>query len=224
MPREKGGRYVNLLLADDEPLMLQVIKAYFIKEGFQTFLAQDGEEAINLFYQHKIDLAILDWMMPKRSGIEVCREIKKMGRTKVLLLTAKGNVDDEFLALQSGADDFVRKPFDPRILLLRAQKLLQLGAKMTFGDLTVDLEAQKVYRNGNDVQATHKEFELMKYLALNKGQIITRKMLLDQVWGMDYYGEERTVDTHVRRLREKIGERRIKTYRGMGYSLVEDNE
>ncbi|BFT72810.1 response regulator transcription factor [Paenibacillus sp. P36] len=215
---------MNLLLADDEPLMLQVIKAYFIKEGFQTFLAQDGEEAINLFYQHKIDLAILDWMMPKRSGIEVCREIKKVGRTKVLLLTAKGNVDDEFLALQSGADDFVRKPFDPRILLLRAQKLLQLGAKMTLGDLIVDLDAQKVYRNGNDVQATHKEFELMKYLALNKGQIITRKMLLDQVWGMDYYGEERTVDTHVRRLREKIGERRIKTYRGMGYSLVEDNE
>lgn len=215
---------MNLLLADDEPLMLQVIKAYFMKEGFQTFLAQDGEEAINLFYHHKIDLAILDWMMPKRSGIEVCREIKKMGRTKVLLLTAKGNVDDEFLALQSGADDFVRKPFDPRILLLRAQKLLQLGASMTFGDLTVDLDAQKVYRDGNDVQATHKEFELMKYLALNKGQIITRKMLLDQVWGLDYYGEERTVDTHVRRLREKIGEGRIKTYRGMGYSLVADDE
>lgn len=215
---------MNLLLADDEPLMLQVIKAYFKKEGFQTFLAQDGEEAINLFYHHKIDLAILDWMMPKRSGIEVCREIKKMGRTKVLLLTAKGNVDDEFLALQSGADDFVRKPFDPRILLLRAQKLLQLGAKMTFGDLTVDLDAQKVYREGNDVQATHKEFELVKYLALNKGQIITRKMLLDQVWGLDYYGEERTVDTHIRRLREKIGEGRIKTYRGMGYSLVGGDE
>jgi DNA-binding response OmpR family regulator len=215
---------MNLLLADDEPLMLQVIKAYFMKEGFHTFLAQDGEEAINLFYQHKIDLAILDWMMPKRSGIEVCREIKKMGRTKVLLLTAKGNVDDEFLALQSGADDFVRKPFDPRILLLRAQKLLQLGAKMTFGDLTVDLDAQKVYRDGNDVQATHKEYELVKYLAQNKGQIITRKMLLDQVWGLDYYGEERTVDTHVRRLREKIGEGRIKTYRGMGYSLVTDDE
>ncbi|MZQ81322.1 response regulator [Paenibacillus sp. 5J-6] len=215
---------MNLLLADDEPLMLQVIKAYFMKEGFHTFLAQDGEEAINVFYQHKIDLAILDWMMPKRSGIEVCREIKKMGRTKVLLLTAKGNVDDEFLALQSGADDFVRKPFDPRILLLRAQKLLQLGAKMTFGDLTVDLDAQKVYRDGNDVQATHKEFELVKYLAQNKGQIITRKMLLDQVWGLDYYGEERTVDTHVRRLREKIGEGRIKTYRGMGYSLVADDE
>jgi DNA-binding response OmpR family regulator len=215
---------MNLLLADDEPLMLQVIKAYFMKEGFQTFLAQDGEEAINLFYHHKIDLAILDWMMPKRSGLEVCREIKKMGRTKVLLLTAKGNVDDEFLALQSGADDFVRKPFDPRILLLRAQKLLQLGASMTFGDLTVDLNAQKVYRDGNDVQATHKEFELVKYLALNKGQIITRKMLLDQVWGLDYYGEERTVDTHVRRLREKIGEGRIKTYRGMGYSLVADDE
>ncbi|MFD0693698.1 response regulator transcription factor [Paenibacillus sp. GCM10027628] len=210
---------MNLLLADDEQLMLQILKAYFLKEGFQILLAQDGEEALDHFYNNHIDLAILDWMMPKRNGIEICQEIKKTSRTKVLLLTAKGNPEDEFLALKSGADDYVRKPFDPRILILRAKKLLQLASKISIGDVTIDLEGQKVYRGGEDVLATHKEFQLMKYLVINKGQIVTRKMLLDQVWGFDYFGEERTVDTHIRRLREKIGEHRIKTYRGMGYCL-----
>ncbi|NOV04778.1 response regulator transcription factor [Paenibacillus planticolens] len=215
---------MNLLLADDETLMLQILKAYFVKEGFNVLLAQDGEEAIDLFYNHKVDLAILDWMMPNRSGIEVCQEMKKTSRTKVLLLTAKGGSDDEFLALQSGADDYLRKPFDPRILLLRAKKLLNLTSKTIIGDLTVDMEAQKIYRAGKDVLATNKEFELMKYLIANKGHIVTRKMLLDQVWGFDYFGEERTVDTHIRRLREKIGEHRIVTYRGMGYCLEDRHE
>ncbi|UKS23836.1 response regulator transcription factor [Paenibacillus sp. HWE-109] len=215
---------MNLLLADDETLMLQILKAYFVKDGFNVLLAQDGEEAIDLFYTHKVDLAILDWMMPKRSGIEVCQEMKKSSRTKVLLLTAKGDPDDEFLALQSGADDYLRKPFDPRILRLRAQKLLNLTAKSVIGDLTVDMEAQKIYRGGKDIQATNKEFELMRYLVVNKGHIVTRKMLLDQVWGFDYFGEERTVDTHIRRLREKIGEHWIKTHRGMGYCLEDSHE
>ncbi|GGA02569.1 DNA-binding response regulator [Paenibacillus marchantiophytorum] len=215
---------MNLLLADDETLMLQILKAYFVKDGFNVLLAQDGEEAIDLFYTHKVDLAILDWMMPKRSGIEVCQEMKKTSRTKVLLLTAKGDPDDEFLALQSGADDYLRKPFDPRILRLRAQKLLNLTAKSVIGDLTVDMEAQKIYRGGKDIQATNKEFELMRYLVVNKGQIVTRKMLLDQVWGFDYFGEERTVDTHIRRLREKIGEHWIRTHRGMGYCLEDSHE
>lgn len=215
---------MNLLIADDETLMLQILKAYFVKEGFNVLLAQDGEEAIDLFYNHKVDLAILDWMMPKRSGIEVCQEVKKTRRTKVLLLTAKGDPDDEFLALQSGADDYLRKPFDPRILLLRAKKLLNLTSKTVMGDLTLDMEAQKIYRAGKDVLATHKEFELMRYLVINKGHILTRKMLLDQVWGFDYFGEERTVDTHIRRLREKIGEHWIITYRGMGYCLEDRHE
>ncbi|SHN79830.1 MULTISPECIES: response regulator transcription factor [unclassified Paenibacillus] len=215
---------MNLLLADDEPLMLQILKAYFVKEGFQVFLAEDGEAALNLFYNNQIDLAVLDWMMPGRSGVEVCREIKRTSRAKVLLLTAKGESDDEFLALKAGADDYLRKPFDSRILLLRVKKLLQLSSKIIVGELTVDLEGQKVYRRGVDVGATHKEFELMKVLGMNKGQIVTRKILLDQVWGFDYFGEERTVDTHIRRLREKIGEDSIKTYRGMGYCLEDQDE
>ncbi|OAX45362.1 response regulator transcription factor [Paenibacillus sp. AD87] len=215
---------MNLLLADDEPLMLQILKAYFVKEGFQVFLAEDGEAALNLFYNNQIDLAVLDWMMPGRSGVEVCREIKRTSRAKVLLLTAKGESDDEFVALKAGADDYLRKPFDSRILLLRVKKLLQLSSKIIVGELTVDLEGQKVYRRGVDVGATHKEFELMKVLGMNKGQIVTRKILLDQVWGFDYFGEERTVDTHIRRLREKVGEDSIKTYRGMGYCLEDQDE
>lgn len=215
---------MNLLLADDEPLMLQILKAYFVKEGFQVFLAEDGEAALNLFYNNQIDLAVLDWMMPGRSGVEVCREIKRTSRAKVLLLTAKGESDDEFVALKAGADDYLRKPFDSRILLLRVKKLLQLSSKIMVGELTVDLEGQKIYRRGVDVGATHKEFELMKVLGMNKGQIVTRKILLDQVWGFDYFGEERTVDTHIRRLREKIGEDSIRTYRGMGYCLEDQNE
>ncbi|QHW33580.1 response regulator transcription factor [Paenibacillus rhizovicinus] len=212
---------MNLLLADDEPLMLQILNAYFTKEGFRTHLAEDGEAALDHFYNHKIDMAVLDWMMPKRSGIEVCQEIKRNSRTKVMLLTAKGDADDEFAALKSGADDYLRKPFDPRILLLRVQKLLQLEARVLLGELTVDLDARKIYRAGKDVSATHKEFELMRYLIVNRGQIVSRKTLLDHVWGFDYFGEERTVDTHIRRLREKIGDRWIRTYRGMGYCLEE---
>ncbi|HBU84622.1 MAG TPA: DNA-binding response regulator [Paenibacillus sp.] len=215
---------MNLLIADDEPLMLQILKAYFVKEGFQVFLAEDGEAALELFYNNQVDLAVLDWMMPGRSGVEVCREIKRTSRAKVLLLTAKGESDDEFVALKAGADDYLRKPFDSRILLLRVKKLLQLSSKIIVGELTVDLDGQKIYRRGVDVGATHKEFELMKVLGMNKGQIVTRKILLDQVWGFDYFGEERTVDTHIRRLREKIGEDSIKTYRGMGYCLEDQDE
>lgn len=215
---------MQVLIADDEPQMLHILKSYFVKEGLEVLLAQDGEEALELFYAHKIDLAILDWMMPKMSGVEVCREIKRISKTKVLLLTAKGGQDDEFTALKSGADDYVRKPFDPRVLLIRTRKLLQITAKITIGDLIIDLEGQKIYRRGEDVQATNKEFHLMKYLAQHQGQIVSRNMLLDHVWGFDYFGDERTVDTHIRRLREKIGEDQIRTYRGMGYSLDTNDE
>ncbi|SFD78161.1 DNA-binding response regulator, OmpR family, contains REC and winged-helix (wHTH) domain [Paenibacillus catalpae] len=210
---------MNLLLAADEPMMLQNLNRYFSKEGYCVLTAGDGEQALELFYEHQIDIAVLDWRMPKISGVEVCKEIKKVSRTKVLLLTAKGEPEDERYALKAGADEYVRKPFDPKVLIARACKLTSGSSQLHAGDLMVDMEAQKIFRNGEDLQATSKEFQLMKYLIQNKGQIVTRKMLQDQVWGFDYMGDDRTVDTHIRRLREKIGESRIKTYRGLGYCL-----
>jgi DNA-binding response OmpR family regulator len=215
---------MNILIADDEPFMIKILKAYFEKESFKTFLAKDGEEALEIFYTNKIDLAILDWMMPKVNGIQVCKEIKKQSKTKVLLLTAKDETEDELIALQSGADEYVSKPFDPRVLILRAKKLLHMDTQFFIGDLKIDMEGQKIFRNDKDLQTTNKEFHIMKYLIENRGIIISRKALLDGVWGFDYIGEERTVDTHIRSLREKVGDHRIKTHRGMGYSLEETNE
>ncbi|WP_429843348.1 response regulator transcription factor [Brevibacillus sp. FIR094] len=210
---------MNILIADDEEYMVKIVKAYFEKEGFTTYTAKDGQEALNMVYNEQIDLAILDWMMPQVSGIEVCKEIKANSTVKVLMLTAKGEIDDELHALQAGADDYVRKPFDPRILLVRAKKMLHLDGQYTFGQIKVDLEAQKIYDTGRDLHVTNKEFQLMKYFVQHEGKVLTRKALLDHVWGFDYFGEERTVDTHIRRLREKIGDNWIKTHRGMGYSF-----
>lgn len=210
---------MNILIADDEEYMVKIVKAYFEKEGFTTYTAKDGQEALHMVYNEQIDLAILDWMMPQVSGIEVCKEIKANSTVKVLMLTAKGEIDDELHALQAGADDYVRKPFDPRILLVRAKKMLHLDGQYTFGQIKVDFEAQKIYHAGRDLHVTNKEFQLMKYFVQHEGKVLTRKALLDHVWGFDYFGEERTVDTHIRRLREKIGDNWIKTHRGMGYSF-----
>ncbi|MCR8645985.1 response regulator transcription factor [Paenibacillus sp. N1-5-1-14] len=215
---------MQVLIADDEPYMLKILQAYFEKEGFNVLTAQDGEEALELFYNHPIDLAVLDWMMPRLSGIEACKEMKDQGTAKVLLLTAKTEDDDEFMALQAGADEYIRKPFDTRILIMRVKKLLQMDNKLVAYDLVVDLDGQKIHKNGQDLHATQKEFQLLRQLITNKGQILSRKTLLDRVWGFDYFGDERTVDTHIRRLREKVGEHVIKTHRGMGYSLTDEHE
>jgi DNA-binding response OmpR family regulator len=215
---------MNILIADDDPDMLKIVGAYFKKEGFQIYSAQNGQQALDISINHKIDLAILDWMMPGLSGIEVCKILKKQQFAKVLILTAKGEQEDELKALQTGADDYVRKPFEPRILILRAKKLLNMEEDIVLGRLRVNMRGGKIYKDGLDLEVTNKEFLLMKCLIDHKGHILSRKTLLDKVWGFDYFGEERTVDTHIRRLREKVGERVIKTYRGSGYSLEMTNE
>ncbi|WP_099191278.1 response regulator transcription factor [Tepidibacter mesophilus] len=215
---------MNILIADDEKSMLKILKAYFEKEGFNILLAEDGEEALDLFYNHEIDLAILDWMMPKVSGIDLCKEIKEKSNIKVLMLTAKCENDSELKALNLGADEYIKKPFDPRILIIRAKKLLKEEKVVYVKELKVNFEAKKIFKNGRDLHVTKKEFDLMYCFLKNKGMILSRQKLLDLVWGIDYVGEDRTVDTHVRRLREKIGEDYIKTHRGMGYSLEGKNE
>lgn len=199
--------------------MIKILSSYFEKEGFKTILAKDGEEALNLFSSNTIDLAILDWMMPKINGIDVCKYIKENSSAKILILTAKGETENELEALNCGADEYVKKPFDPRVLIMRAKKLLDVNENIVAYDLKVDIKSKKVYKGGELVPLTKIEFELIKCLIRNKGIILCREKLLDLVWGLEYEGDYRTVDTHIRRLRSKVGEEIIKTHRGLGYSL-----
>ncbi|WP_195947620.1 response regulator transcription factor [Paraclostridium bifermentans] len=215
---------MNILVADDELSMLKIIEAYLRKEGFNVFTASNGEEALDVFYKNKIDLAILDWMMPKIDGIEVCKEIKESSNIKVMMLTAKSQSDDEVDALNFGADDYVRKPFDPRILIIRSKKLMGYSDIVTIKNLKIDFKFTKAFKDNEDIGLTKTEFELLKCFINNKGVILSREKLLDLVWGMDYFGDFRTVDTHIRRLRTKIGENFIVTHRGLGYSLEENND
>ncbi|AUN13570.1 response regulator transcription factor [Paraclostridium sordellii] len=215
---------MNILVADDELSMLKIIEAYLKKENFNVLTASDGEEALEKFYENKIDLAILDWMMPNIDGIEVCKRIKEKSDTKVMMLTAKGQVDDEIDALNIGADDYMKKPFDPRLLIIRVKKLIGYNDIFKLKNLKVDLKQQKAFKDDKDLGLTKTEFELLKTLVNNKGSILPREKLLDLVWGMDYYGDLRTVDTHIRRLRSKIGEEYITTHRGLGYCLEDIND
>ncbi|MEI5891878.1 DNA-binding response regulator [Bacillus cereus] len=215
---------MKVLIADDEQDMLKILKAYFEKEGFEVLLAKHGEEALQIFYDERVDLAILDWMMPKQSGIAVCQEIKKNSSVKVLILTAKSESEDELVALQSGADEYVKKPFHPGVLITRAKKLVQHDDVIQVQDVKINFAKNKVFKNDIELEITKTELQLIKCFLQHKGMILTRKKLLDIVWGFDYFGEERTVDTHVRRLRKKIGENVIKTHRGLGYSLEEQSE
>ncbi|MBD8497220.1 response regulator transcription factor [Paenibacillus arenosi] len=215
---------MNVLVADDECQMVKLIQVYFEQAGFQVYTASNGKEALEVVEQHAIDLAVLDWMMPIMSGIQACKEMKRRGQQKVLMLTAKGDHDAELQALEAGADDYVKKPFDPRVLLIRAKKLLQIDGQARIGDLVIDMEGHKVWRAGTDLNVTKKEFHLLKCFMHNRGRVLTREVLLDQVWGIDYVGEDRTVDTHIRRLREKIGEEWIVTHRGLGYSFEHNHE
>lgn len=215
---------MNILVADDELSMLKIIEAYLKKEKFNVLTASSGEEALEKFYENKIDLAILDWMMPNIDGIEVCKQIKEKSDTKVMMLTAKGQVDDEIDALNIGADDYIKKPFDPRLLIIRVKKLIGYNDIFKLKNLKVDLKQQKAFKDDKDLGLTKTEFELLKTLVNNKGSILPREKLLDLVWGMDYYGDLRTVDTHIRRLRSKIGEEYITTHRGLGYCLEDIND
>ncbi|GAA0068531.1 response regulator transcription factor [Clostridium sardiniense] len=214
---------MNILIADDEVKMVNILSSYFDREGFNVFRASNGEEAIDVVHSHKIDLAILDWMMPKVSGVEACRYIKENSNTKVLILTAKGENEDEIEALDCGADEYVKKPFDTRILIKRAKRLLPEEHKLEINNLEIDRVAKKVYKDGSSIMLTKTEFDLLNCFLINKGLILSREKLIDLVWGLEYDGDSRTVDTHIRRLRTKIGEDNIKTYRGLGYSLEVDS-
>lgn len=216
---------MKILVAEDEPDMQRILRLYLEREGYLVAVASDGCEAFALLCAEPFDLLIADWMMPKMDGIALCKEVRSYSLpVKIIMLTAKGNTQDEFDGLSCGADDYIKKPFDPKVLLLRIQKMLQMDGALSCGELTLNPQNQGVFADGNEIRLTQKEFMLLHALLLNKGITLSRELLLNRVWGSDYEGDERTLDTHIRRLRSKLGKPYITTYVGVGYRMEEPHE
>lgn len=226
----------KILVVDDEKPISDIVKFNLTKEGYEVFTAYDGEEALAQVNEIEPDLILLDLMLPKIDGLEVAREVRKTYDMPIIMVTAKDSEIDKVLGLELGADDYVTKPFSNRELVARVKANLRRGAaaakeaeepanaELTIGDLTIHPEAYMVTKKGTGVELTHREFELLHYLAKHLGQVMTREHLLQTVWGYDYFGDVRTVDVTVRRLREKIEDNPshpnyLVTRRGVGYYL-----
>lgn len=215
----------NILLIEDETRIRFLLRDYFLKEGFNIIEACDGDEGINYFINTKVDLVILDIMMPKVDGITVLETIRKVSSVPVILLTAKGQEEDKLFGYEMGADDYMTKPFSPKVLIAKVKALLKRTSEKTFSSLneyeglTINKLSHEVKINDEVINLSPKEFELLSYLADNEGIALSRDTILDNVWGLDYYGDLRTVDTNIKRLREKLGEKAsyIITVRGSGY-------
>lgn len=240
LPGEVGVAQVSetILVVDDEKPIAEILKFNLEREGYRVVVAYDGDEALEAARAHHPDLMILDIMLPKLDGFAVCREIRKESDVPILMLTAKDQEVDKVLGLELGADDYVTKPFSPREIMARVKAILrrrpaaaQGGApkRLQLDDLVVDLEAYTAERGGQVIDLTPKEFELLRHLALHPGQVFSREALLQDVWGFDYFGDVRTVDVTVRRLREKIevdpgNPEYIRTRRGVGYYCQRPNQ
>ncbi|MFP3916546.1 response regulator YycF [Lysinibacillus telephonicus] len=227
----------TILVVDDEKPIADILQFNLVKEGYQVICAYDGDEALEKIEEQQPDLMLLDIMLPKRDGMEVCREVRKKYDFPIIMLTAKGSEIDKVLGLEMGADDYVTKPFSTRELIARVKaNMRRLKASsqveeikeetndITVGALIIQPEAYLVLKRGESIELTHREFELLHYLAKHIGQVMTREHLLQTVWGYDYFGDVRTVDVTIRRLREKIEDNPshpnwIVTRRGVGYYL-----
>ena len=225
---------LKILVVDDESRMRKLVKDFLTKKNFQVLEAGDGEEAMDIFYKEKdIALLILDVMMPFMDGMTCLREMRARHiNTPVIILTARGEEYDKLAGLEGGADDYVVKPFSPRELVARVKAVLNRtmprseasDGTMTFGELTIDTASHTVRVAGEDVSLTPKEFDLLVFLASNKGIALSREKILQKVWNYDYFGEDRTVDTHVKMLRGHLGKCRgyIATVWGIGYKFDPD--
>ncbi len=223
----------KILVVDDEEHILELIKFNLMKEGYRVITADNGKDALNMAIQEYPDLILLDLMLPGLDGLEVCKEIRKNSSiqgTSIIMLTAKGEELDKILGLELGADDYITKPFSVRELMARVKAILrrtnskQEDITFKFGDITIDFQRHEVKKNSEKVELTLKEFELLEILIKNKGKVMTRDFLLDKIWGYEYIGETRTVDVHVRHLRQKIesddkNPMYIRTIRGIGYKF-----
>lgn len=213
---------MHILIAEDDTDMQKILKLYLQKDGYVVSVVSNGKEAIAFLSEHVVDLVLLDWMMPIQDGIQTCRDIRQLHiPTKILMLTAKGENEDEVQGLTCGADDYLRKPFDIQVLLLRIRKLCQTEDILSYQDILLNPQTMEVTKNWERISLTKTEYELLKFFLVNQRRILSRDMLLDHIWGMDYEGDIRAVDTAIRRLRKKIGENVIQTKIGLGYILGE---
>lgn len=221
----------KILIVDDDNNICELLRLYLEKDGFQTIVANDGKSAIELESSAKPDLILLDIMLPMMDGWQVCREIRKSSSVPIIMLTAKSETFDKVLGLELGADDYVSKPFDTKEVVARVKAVLRRTAtievsnvkEVSFDKLSINLTNYELIVNGEPVDTPPKELELVYHLASNPNRVYTRDQLLDEVWGFDYYGDSRTVDVHIKRLREKLEgvsqEWSLKTVWGVGYKF-----
>ena len=222
----------KILIVDDDENICELLRLYLEKDGFETVVANDGEQAVKYVTLHNPDLILLDIMLPKLDGWQVCREIRKTSETPIIMLTAKGEIFDKILGLELGADDYVSKPFDTKEVIARIKAVLRRSndsdkqnqvSEVRYDKLKINLTNYEMVVNGVRVDTPPKELELIYHLASNPNRVYTRDQLLDEVWGFDYYGDSRTGDVHVKRLREKLenvsSEWSLKTVWGVGYKF-----
>ncbi len=219
---------VKILVVDDESRMRKLVRDFLVKSGYEVTEAEDGSQAVDIFFaQNNFSLVILDIMMPKMDGWSVCREIREFSRVPIIMLTAKSDERDELLGFQLGVDEYISKPFSPKILVARVEAILRRTNQITgeaimeAGGIVINKEAHSVEIDGKVIELSYKEFELLSYFVENEGIALSREKILNSVWNYDYFGDARTIDTHVKKLRSKMGEKGdlIKTIWGMGYKL-----
>lgn len=219
---------LKILVVDDESRMRKLVRDFLVKAGYDVVEAGDGEEALDIFFRQKdIALVVLDVMMPKMDGWQVCRELRDYSKVPVIMLTARGDEQDELQGFRLGVDEYISKPFSPKILVARIEAILRRTSQkseertLNCGGIDIDRAAHRVLIDGKEIELSFKEFELLAYFVENRGVALSREKILNHVWNYDYFGDARTIDTHVKKLRSKMGEKgdMIKTIWGMGYKL-----
>ena len=223
---------LKVLVVDDESRMRKLVRDFLTKSNYEVIEAENGEQAVDIFFSEKdIALMLLDVMMPKMDGWQVCREIRKYSKVPIIMLTAKSDEQDELLGFELGVDEYISKPFSPKILVARVEAILRRANAVEeevteVGGIVLDKTAHIVKIDGQPIDLSVKEFELLSYFIKNQGVALSRERILNNVWNYDYFGDARTIDTHVKKLRSKMGDKGdyIKTIWGMGYKFEVDQE
>ncbi|MCR5546893.1 MAG: response regulator transcription factor [Lachnospiraceae bacterium] len=220
---------IKILVVDDEARLRKLVKDFLVRENYEVIEAQDGQEALDMFMDHPdVALILLDVMMPKLNGFEVLKTIRQTSEVPVIMLTAKGEEDDELTGFSLGVDEYISKPFSPKVLVARVNAVLRRSGEtvsndsvLSVGGIEMSIDAHEVVIDGKRLDLSVKEFELLEYFLRNKGIALSREKILNSVWDYDYFGDARTIDTHVKKLRSKMGEKGdyIKTIWGMGYKF-----